>query len=298
MGRSRGAFRCHRHNGKIFDRNHEADLDITNNSDAVYYLYARKQDSYYVNKVTGFELSDLRGDLIDRARKMSRIRNMNHPWLTMEDEELLRSAGLILKDDEKHREGITLAAILLFGKDITIMSALPQHKTDAIFRVEDMDRYDDRDVIITNLFDTYDRLMEFGKKHLSGPFVLEGINSVSARDKILREIFSNLLAHRDYSSAYVAKFVIEKQFMYTENASRAHGFGMLELSDFEPFSKNPAISKVFRETSLADELGSGMRNTYKYTKLYSGGVPEFVEGNVFKTLIPLTAVSVGKVGPL
>ena len=115
-----------RHNGKIFDRSHEADLDITNNSDAVYRLYARKQDRYYVNKITEFEMSDLRVDLIDRARKMSRIRNMNHPWLTMGDEGLLRSAGLILKDDEKHREGITLAAILLFGKDITIMSALPQ----------------------------------------------------------------------------------------------------------------------------------------------------------------------------
>lgn len=286
-----------RHNGKIFDRSHEADLDITNNSDAVYRLYAKKQDSYYVNKITGFGLSDLRIDLIDRARKMSRIRNMNHPWLTMGDEELLRSAGLILKDDEKHREGITLAAILLFGEDITIMSALPQHKTDAIFRMENVDRYDDRDVIITNLFDTYDRLMEFGKKHLSDPFILEGINSVSARDKILREIFSNLLAHRDYSSAYVAKFVIEKQCMYTENANQAHGHGMLELSSFQPISKNPAISKVFRETSLADELGSGMRNTYKYTKLYSGGTPEFIEGNVFKTIIPLTAVSVGKVGP-
>ena len=72
------------------------------------------------------------------------------------------------------------------------------------------------------------RLLEFGKKHLSDPFILEGINSVSARDKILREIFSNLLAHRDYSSAYVAKFVIEKQCMYTENANRAHGHGMLE----------------------------------------------------------------------
>lgn len=286
-----------RHNGRIFDRSHEADLDITNNADAVYQLYARKQDSYYVNKVTAFEMTDLRADLIDRARKMSRIRNMNHPWLTMEDEELLRSAGLILKDDERHREGITLAAILLFGKDITIMSAVPQHKTDAIFRVENTDRYDDRDVIITNLFDTYDRLMEFGKKHLSDPFVLEGINNVSARDKILREILSNMLAHRDFSSAYVAKFVIEKDCMFTENASRAHGSGMLDLSSFEPFSKNPAISKVFRETSLADELGSGMRNTYKYTKLYSGGTPKFIEGNVFETLIPLNDVSVGKVGP-
>lgn len=286
-----------RHNGKIFDRSHEADLDITNNSDAVYHLYSRKQDTFYVNKVTAFELSDLRTDMIERARKMSRIRNANHPWLTMNDEELLRSSGLILKDAEKQREGITLAAILLFGKDITIMSALPQHKTDAIFRVENVDRYDDRDVIITNLFDTYDRLMEFGKKHLSDPFVLEGINSVSARDKILREIFSNLLAHRDYSSAYVAKFVIERQQMYTENASKAHGAGILDLTTFEPFPKNPAISKVFRETSLADELGSGMRNTYKYTQMYSGGTPEFIEGDVFKTIVPLSPIAATKVGP-
>ena len=146
------------------------------------------------------------------------------------------------------------------------------------------------------MFDTYDWLMEFGKKHLSDPFILEGINSVSARDKILREIFFDFLAHRDYSFAYVAKFVIEKQCMYTENANWAHGHGMLELSSFQPFAKNPAISKIFRETSLADELGSGMRNTYKYTKLYSGGTPEFIEGNVFKTMIPLSAVSVGKVG--
>ena len=85
--------------------------------------------------------------------------------------------------------------------------------------------------------------------------------------------------------------------MYTENASNAHGAGILDLTTFEPFPKNPAISKVFRETSLADELGSGMRNTYKYTQLYSGGTPEFIEGDVFRTIVPLDTVSVGKVGP-
>lgn len=177
------------------------------------------------------------------------------------------------------------------------MSVLPQHKTDAIFRVENVDRYDDRDVIITNLLETYDRLVAFGHKHLSDPFVQEGLHSVSARDKILREIFSNSLAHRDYSSGYVAKFVIEKEKMFTENANRAHGNGALNLSNFEPHTKNPAISKVFREISLADELGSGMRNTYKYTKLYSGGEPEFIEGDVFRTIVPLNDVSVGVVGP-
>ena len=286
-----------RHHGRIFDRSHEADIDITDRSDMVYQLYARKSGSYFINKVTRFQLDDLRPDLIERARAMTASRTANHPWKAMTDEELLRSAGLILKDEEKQVEGITLAAILLFGKDTTIMSVLPQHKTDAIFRVENLDRYDDRDVIITNLLETYDRLIEFGQKHLSDPFVQEGIHSVSARDRILREIVSNSLAHREYSSGYIAKFVIEREQLYTENANRSHGHGALQLSSFEPYAKNPPISKVFREIGLADELGSGMRNTYKYTKLYSGGTPEFIEGDVFRTVIPLAPIAVEKVGP-
>jgi len=160
-----------------------------------------------------------------------------------------------------------------------------------------LDRYDDRDVIITNLLETYDRLIAFGQKHLSDPFVQEGIHCISARDHILREIFSNSLAHRDYSSGYVAKFFIEKERLYTENANRSHGHGALHLSSFEPYAKNPPISKVFREIGLADELGSGMRNTYKYTQLYSGGTPKFIEDDVFRTIIPLTSVATTKVGP-
>ncbi|MDR1136636.1 MAG: putative DNA binding domain-containing protein [Clostridiales Family XIII bacterium] len=285
-------------NGRIYDRNEDSDIDITNNSDAVYQAYARKQGMYFVNKVTCFSMDALRPDLIKRARKLSRMRRNDHPWLTMSDEEILRSEGLILTDPDRQKEGVTLAGILLFGTDQTIMAVLPQHKTDAIFRVENLDRYDDRDVIITNLFDSYDRLMAFGAKHLSDPFVLEGIQSISARDKILREIFSNLLAHQDFSSGYVAKFVIERGCMSTENANQAHGIGTLNLQTFAPFAKNPPISRVFRDAGLADELGSGMRNTYKYTRLYSGHEPQFIEGaNVFRTIIPLAAVSTGRVGP-
>ena len=36
-----------------------------------------------------------------------------------------------------------------------------------------------------------------------------------------------------------------------------------------------------------------MRNTYKYTKMYSGGEPQFVEGDVFRITIPLTASILG-----
>lgn len=284
-------------NGRIYDRNHESDIDITHHSDEVYWLYARKRGSYYVNKVTGFGMNALRHDLIERVKDMTRAREEGHPWRSMSDEQLLRSEGLILTDERTQKEGVTLAAILLFGQDSTIMSVLPQHKTDAIFRVFNTDRYDDRDVVITNLIESYDRLMAFGKKHLNDTFHLEGIQSVSARDHILREIISNLLMHRDFASGYVAKLVIEKNRIYTENANLSHGYGALDIATFEPFQKNPPISKVFREIGLADELGSGMRNTYKYTKMYSGGEPQFVEGDIFRITIPLSEVATVTVGP-
>ena len=38
-----------------------------------------------------------------------------------------------------------------------------------------------------------------------------------------------------------------------------------------------------------NELGSGVRNIYKYNKIYSGAEPTFIEGDIFKTIIPLTS---------
>lgn len=176
------------------------------------------------------------------------------------------------------------------------MSVLPQYKTDAIYRVKNMDRYDDREVIITNLVDSFRRLMDFGKKHLNDIFVTEGDQSISARDKILREVVSNILAHRDYANAYTAQFVIERDKLHTKNSNLPHGHGELQLNKFEPFPKNPPISKVFREIGYADELGSGMRNTNKYTKLYSGGIPKFVEENTFEIIVPIENVPELQVG--
>lgn len=85
--------------------------------------------------------------------------------------------------------------------------------------------------------------------------------------------------------------------MYSENGNLANGNGVLNLSQFDPFPKNPPIAKVFREVSLANELGFGMYSTYKYTKLYLVGDPQFIEGDLFRTIIPLKPIATAKVGP-
>ena len=83
-----------------------------------------------------------------------------------------------------------------------------------------MDRYDDRLQVSTNLIESYDRLMEFVAKHTSDKFCLINNISTSIRDVIAREVISNILIHRDFSSAYPAKLIIEKNWLRTENWCR------------------------------------------------------------------------------
>lgn len=278
----------HRTNGIVFDRNEDGDYKVTL-SQRIANIYVRKQTFHTENKVFPYaEMSDLREDLIKRARQMA-INNStkNHAWADMSDEEMLRSFNLIGKDLETGKEGLTLAAILLFGKDTTILSALPHHKTDAIYRVKNLDRYDDRDDIRTNLIESYDRLIAFTDKHLDDKFYIEGTQRIDVRNKIARELCSNLLIHREFLNPYPAKLIIEKDCIRTENANLAKMIGELDINSYEPYPKNPKIAKFFKEIGLADELGSGVKNMVKYTKIYSGGVPRLKEDDIFRTIIPL-----------
>jgi len=122
-------------------------------------------------------------------------KNVDHPWQLMDDFELLKSAGLYLRDPQTGKEGITLGGILIFGKEELIHAALPHFRTDAILRKVNLDRYDDRDDIRVNLLESHDRLMNFVSKHLNDNFYLEGDRRISLRDKIFREVVSNLLIH-------------------------------------------------------------------------------------------------------
>lgn len=204
----------------------------------------------------------------------------------LDGERLLRSARLLKKDFSTGQEGLTLASGLLFGTDETIGSLCPAYKTDAIVRLRDADCYDDRLVVRTNLVDAYDQLMGFCDRHLPGPFVLEGDARMSVRSIVRRELVSNLLIHREFTSPFPAKLVIDREGLRTENASRAFFEGIITLSNFNPLPKNPAIANVFAQIGLAEELGSGTRNLYRYARSFMGAGPSLVDGPVFYARIP------------
>lgn len=288
----------YRYKGVVYDRVADADVRIAG-SEQIASLYLRKQNRYTERKVYPYLLrSDLRDDLIDRARKMATIKNPQHPWGAMDNDELLRSARLYGMDRQTGEQGYTLAAAMLFGTDEAIGDICPAYKTDAVVRIHDKDRYDDRLVTTTNLFDAYDQLSTFVRRNTPDRFYLEGAVNVSPRDILVRELIVNCLIHREFTSPFPAKVVIDSLGIRTENASRSLFEGRLTLEDFNPIPKNPTIAHVFAQAGLAEELGSGLRNLTRYSLAYSGGEPVLKDGDVFKAFVPVeraaTRVSPGE----
>ena len=278
---------------RIYDRNEDGDMDITDSPIQLQNMYNRKSNTYVEHKIFPYvSLDDLRLDLMNKVRNLVKSRKPDHDWLQMSDQDILKSAGLWEKDFSSGVQGYNLAGVLLFGKDEVIRSCCPGYITDAICRIENLDRYDDRLQVATNLIESYELLMEFVAKHTSDKFFLVDNVNTSIRDLIAREVIGNILVHRDFSSAYPAKLIIEKDWLKTENWCVPRRHGNIMNDEFTPYPKNPLIQQFFANIGRTDTIGSGVRNLYKYTPIYSeGGKPELFEDDVFKISIPLNKIA-------
>jgi len=271
----------------VYDRVGDADVKVTA-TNQIAAMYIRKQNIYTEKRIYPYVTKeDLRLDLMPLVRRRALNRNPQHPWKDMSDDELLRSAGLIGEDKATGEKGFNLAAVMLLGRDRTILDICPAYRTDALLRKVNADRYDDRVIVETNLIESYDLLAQFAEKHLPDKFHIEGQERVSLRGIIVREMLVNMLIHREFTSSFRATFVIEKDRMYTENANRAEHGGLITLENIQPNSKNPIVADFFRNIWMADELGSGTRKLHRYVPLYSGKSPQLEDGDIFKTIVPL-----------
>jgi ATP-dependent DNA helicase RecG len=278
----------HRCNGLVYDRNADGDF-VLRTDEQIKQCYIRKNSAYSENIVYPYLYeSDFVPGLVQRTRQIIQINFPDHPWNSMTNKEFFYNSGLWRRDLATGIEGFTMAALLLFGNDAVITSAVPHYKIDAFLRRRDLDRYDDRENIRCNIIEAYDKLMAFVKKHLPDKFYLEGIQRMSLRDKIFREVVANILIHREYTNAYPTSFTIYKDKVEAKNANKPHTYGQLLPNRFEPFPKNPHLAQIFTLMGRSEEAGTGTRNIYKYSKAYSGSENiQLIEEDVFISQVPL-----------
>ena len=137
----------HSYKKVIYDRINDSDIKVTSTT-RIAELYIRKYKVFTEKKVYPYTKDDdLRFDMIPRIRQMALNRSKDHPWGNMTDKEVLQSAGFTGEDPETGNRGYNLAAIMLVGRDDVIFSTNPVHRTDALLRKVNLERYDDRAIV-------------------------------------------------------------------------------------------------------------------------------------------------------
>lgn len=279
----------HDHAGKIYIRECEADMDVTGNQHTIRGLFLKKGTIYTETHIyPGLKMSDMDESLFAKARNLIQSNRADHPWLVVDNMQMLRDAVLYWNDYENNREGFSLAAALIFGKDLTIQNLLPAYKVEAMVRIKNKNRWDDRLTLRTNLIDTYLQLKDFINRHLPDKFYMEGDQRIDLRDKIFREVIGNIIVHREYTDATATELIIEDDAVRTLNPNNPYFNGIMDLNNFNPYPKNPNIRKFFTALGWADEIGSGIRNTRNYLPHYAeNAAPIFIDESLFRIIIPL-----------
>ena len=165
-----------------FKKNYEGDYKCSEKE--VQRMFADADDSRPAGSriLKDDTLDDIDQEALRRYRQLFNLSSPDHPWLSLDDIELLRMLGGYRRDRQTGEEGFTEVGILMFGKSqsITDNECAPYFFPDYQERLTE-----DEDVRWTyrlcadgtweaNLFNFYQRILPRLQAALPKPFKLEG----------------------------------------------------------------------------------------------------------------------------
>lgn len=268
---------------KFYDRNGDADVDVTRQPELLNLLFERKSTNLYEGRIAaGVTMTDLDSGTFDICRKFNQREDGSFPWSELSNEDILQSCQLV-RQGKNDVMVFTNAALLLFGKEDSIMRFMPRYRIEGIFRsytFEDYEkgldsdvRYDDRLTLHCNLVEAYLKLLKFIQRNLPDKFYI-GADSFTRQDLrmlLFREIAANMCVHADYASGFASFFEIYTDRVVTRNRTRlvqTSRDGVIGIEQLGNYTKNPLLVKLFRELGWVEDLGSGTRKIKKYAPLY------------------------------
>jgi hypothetical protein len=230
-------------------------------------------------------LEVLRPDSVQLAKELARANHPSSDWAEMPDIEALEMLGLVLPSDPGAPHSVTLAALLLFGKTEAIQRLLPGREVEITAQLLDAEGYDFHRCFRGNLIETLARLEAFTAQNLPAGDDLPGSEGRSARDIIFREVFTNMLVHRDYSVPTPARLYFQKERVSVENPAKPRRGGVVDLSWRESHPKNPLIYGVFQKMGLIRNPGQGMETLLRFGEAYFGTRILAFDRDMYKVLI-------------
>ncbi|MDQ3692604.1 MAG: putative DNA binding domain-containing protein [Chloroflexota bacterium] len=198
-----------------------------------------------------------------RYRQRFNVANPGAVEAGMADQEFLEAMNGHRRDRHTGDEGLTVAGLLMFGKDRSIREWRSRQMFDFRLLAGDLENgadWDDRFLWEGNLLGAFEQLLPRLTDRLPVPFRLDGPVRVSETPvhRALREALVNLLVHADYRetrSSLIFRTADRILFQNPGN-SRSLAVGQRAGRDAEP--RNPDLVLMFRRINLAEEAGTGV----------------------------------------
>ena len=229
----------------------------------------------------------------------------NHPWLFEDDASLLVRLGGFRRDRHSHRDGLTLAGLLMFGREEAIRdpAAVPAFQLDYRERLGEASdvRWTDRVTLDGtwegNLFQFYQRVMlRLGDgPGIKRPFQrdAEGYRrSSTAVHEALQEALVNALIHADYAGQ--GGIVIDRypdRFEFSNPGSLLLSREQLIRGGISE-CRNRSLQKMFQMLGAGDKAGSGIdkiRMSWLEQRWQSPRIGETVKPDRVQLVLPMVS---------
>jgi ATP-dependent DNA helicase RecG len=215
-----------------------------------------------------FDMVDLDAESLRAYRQRFASREPDHPFLAFDDKEFLYRLGGWHRDRKTGHEGVTIAGLLMFGKERSILDALPHYHLDYQEQLssDPNQRWTYRLTLNgswePNLFNFYFRVYSRLVSNLDLPFELDKDTVRRGETRVheaLREALVNTLIHADHLSSRPIVVIKRPDAFLFSNPGRLRIplARLYEGGASDP--RNPHLQRLFQMLGLGEKAGSGFQ---------------------------------------
>ncbi|HKK33215.1 MAG TPA: RNA-binding domain-containing protein [Desulfomicrobiaceae bacterium] len=189
-----------------YRRNYEGDYRCTD-QEVSRMLADRNEEPADIRILEYFTMEDLDFPSLQQYRNRFSAFKPTHPWLNLDEQGLLTKLGGWRKDRRTGLEGLTVAGLLMFGREESLREGLPGYHVDYRENLSDdpdvrwTDRFTVDGTWPGNLFQFYLRVIQRLSEDLKTPFQLDKDlfrKGETVVHEAIREALVNAMIHADY----------------------------------------------------------------------------------------------------
>ena len=248
-------------------------------------IYTESGHDFSADVCPGLAIEDLSVPAIEDFRQRWIRKSGNAQVATLSVEQLLHDIDLV------HQDGVTYAALILFGMPKTVRRHLAQSELVFEYRATNAaGPASQREEFSAGFFLYYDRLWELvnlrnDKQHYEdGPFVLE---VKTFQERAVREAILNAVTHRNYQ---LGSNVFLRQYPERLEIDSPGGF----VPEITPENilvrqspRNRRIAEVFARCGLVERAGQGVDLMYQLAIRDSKATPDYSKSDAYTVSVVL-----------